>query len=60
VTIRAAVQWHHIETLLVGQAFGLDRASRLPGVLAEVLSDAAGRDRCGSSTPCRAEPSAAI
>ncbi len=37
VTIRAAVQWHGIKTMLVGQAFGLGRASRLPGVLAEVL-----------------------
>jgi xanthine dehydrogenase YagR molybdenum-binding subunit len=34
VTIRAAVQWHHLETLAVGQAFGLDLADRLPGYVA--------------------------
>lgn len=34
VTVRAAVQWHHLEALAIGQAFGLDAADRLPGYLA--------------------------
>lgn len=44
VTIRAAVQWHHLETLAVGQAFGLDLADRLPGYLARA---ALGREFAG-------------
>jgi xanthine dehydrogenase YagR molybdenum-binding subunit len=31
VTVHAAVQWHHIDTLALGQAFGLGHADRLPG-----------------------------
>ena len=34
VTIHAAVQWHHIDALAIGQAFGLGLADRLPGFLA--------------------------
>lgn len=44
VTIRAAVQWHHLETLAVGQAFGLDLADRLPGYVARA---ALGREFAG-------------
>ena len=34
LTVHAAVQWHHIDTLALGQAFGLGMADRLPGFLA--------------------------
>lgn len=34
VTIRAAVQWHHIETMAIGKAFGLGFAEGVPGFLA--------------------------
>lgn len=40
VTIRAAVQWHHIDTLLVGQAFGLGPAHRLPGLVGRAVTGA--------------------
>lgn len=34
LTVHAAVQWHHIDTMALGQAFGLGMADRLPGFLA--------------------------
>jgi xanthine dehydrogenase YagR molybdenum-binding subunit len=33
VTIDAAVQWHHIDALMIGQAFKLGSADQLPGFL---------------------------
>lgn len=37
VTVHAAVQWHHIDTLAIGQAFGLGPDSGLPGFLARMF-----------------------
>ena len=37
VTVHAAVQWHHIDTLVVGQAFGLGYADRLAGFVRRKL-----------------------
>ncbi len=37
VTIHAAVQWHHVDTLAVGQAFGLGLADQMPGFLSRKL-----------------------
>ncbi|HXV92710.1 MAG TPA: molybdopterin cofactor-binding domain-containing protein, partial [Pseudonocardia sp.] len=37
ITVHAAVQWHHIDTLVIGQAFGLGAASTAPGLLARAL-----------------------
>jgi xanthine dehydrogenase YagR molybdenum-binding subunit len=37
VTVHAAVQWHHIDTLAIGQAFGLGLNDRLPGFLRRKL-----------------------
>jgi xanthine dehydrogenase YagR molybdenum-binding subunit len=37
VTVHAAVQWHHIDTLAIGQAFGLGFDSSLPGFLARMF-----------------------
>jgi xanthine dehydrogenase YagR molybdenum-binding subunit len=37
VTVHAAVQWHHIDTLAIGQAFGLGLDSGLPGFLARMF-----------------------
>ena len=31
VTVHAAVQWHHIDSMAIGQAFALGSADRLPG-----------------------------
>src|SRR5205823_6198690 len=38
------VQWHHLETLAIGQAFGLDMRDRLPGYIARA---ALGREFTG-------------
>ncbi len=37
VTIHAAVQWHHIETLTIAQAFGLGWGNRLPDFAARMF-----------------------
>ncbi|MEO0606188.1 MAG: molybdopterin cofactor-binding domain-containing protein, partial [Myxococcota bacterium] len=37
VTVRAAVQWLHIDSMIVAQAFGLDLADRLPGFVARAV-----------------------
>jgi len=37
LTVHAAVQWHHIDTMALGQAFGLGMADRLPGFLARKI-----------------------
>ena len=37
LTVHAAVQWHHIDTMALGQAFGLGMADRFPGLLARKL-----------------------
>ncbi|MEM9875475.1 MAG: hypothetical protein AAF928_11310, partial [Myxococcota bacterium] len=34
VSVHAPVQWHHIDTLVIGQAFGLGLGTRLPGFVA--------------------------
>lgn len=41
VTVRAAVQWHHVDTLLIGQAFGLGPAHGIPGLVGRALLGAA-------------------
>ena len=47
VTVHAAVQWHHIDSLVVGQAFGLGHPSAAAGFLARAVVSAqpAGRVR---------------
>ena len=45
VTVHAAVQWHHIDTLAIGQAFGLGAESGLPGFLARMFLGRARRMR---------------
>lgn len=47
VTVHAAVQWHHIDSLVVGQAFALGPASATAGFLARAVASArpAGRVR---------------
>lgn len=42
VTVHAAVQWHHIDTLAIGQAFGLGFDSGLPGFIARMFLGRAG------------------
>lgn len=37
VTVHAAVQWHHIDSMMIGQAFGLGWSEGLPGFLSRVL-----------------------
>lgn len=37
VTVHAAVQWHHIDTLAIGQAFGMGADSGLPGFIARMF-----------------------
>lgn len=37
VTVHAAVQWHHVDTLAIGQAFGLGLDSGLPGFVARMF-----------------------
>lgn len=37
VTVHAATQWHHIDTMAIGQAFGLGPDSGLPGFLARMF-----------------------
>ncbi|MEM1347449.1 MAG: xanthine dehydrogenase family protein molybdopterin-binding subunit [Myxococcota bacterium] len=37
VSVHAPVQWHHIDTLVLGQAFGLGLKSRLPGFVASAF-----------------------
>ncbi|MEM8837707.1 MAG: xanthine dehydrogenase family protein molybdopterin-binding subunit [Pseudomonadota bacterium] len=37
VTVQAAVQWQHVDTLVIGQAFGLGLADRLPGFIARKM-----------------------
>jgi len=37
VTVHAATQWHHIDTMAIGQAFGLGADSGLPGFLARMF-----------------------
>jgi xanthine dehydrogenase YagR molybdenum-binding subunit len=37
VTVHAAVQWHHVDTLAIGQAFGLGHADRLAGFVRRKL-----------------------
>jgi xanthine dehydrogenase YagR molybdenum-binding subunit len=38
VTVNAAVQWLHIDSMIVAQAFGLDLADRLPGFVARAVT----------------------
>lgn len=40
LTVHAAVQWHHIDSMMIGQAFGLGWAEGLPGLLNRVLRKA--------------------
>lgn len=37
VTVHAAVQWRHVDTLAIGQAFGLGADSAMPGFLARMF-----------------------
>ena len=37
VTVHAATQWHHIDTMAIGQAFGLGADSGLPGFVARMF-----------------------
>jgi xanthine dehydrogenase YagR molybdenum-binding subunit len=37
VTVHAAVQWHHIDAMMIGQAFGLGWADGMPGFLRRVI-----------------------
>ncbi len=37
ITIHAAVQWHHIETVTIGQAFGLGPGNRLSDFIARMF-----------------------
>lgn len=37
ITVHAAVQWHHVDTLAIGQAFGLGPDSGLPGFVARMF-----------------------
>lgn len=37
VTVHAAVQWHHVDTMMIGQAFGFGWSDGLPGFLNRVL-----------------------
>lgn len=37
VTVHAAVQWHHIDAMMIGQAFGLGWSDGMPGFLRRVI-----------------------
>lgn len=45
ITVQAAVQWLHIDAMIVAQAFGLDLADRLPGFVARAVTGWAPKSR---------------
>jgi xanthine dehydrogenase YagR molybdenum-binding subunit len=45
VTVHAAVQWHHIDSMMIGQAFGFGWSEGLPGLLNRAIRKARPRGK---------------